>query len=379
MEHEDFTEGSLEAPSVQLLESLRNQISAVQSLHDESENTEECWGKLQVAAHNLKKHCSSSFEEIMNAHDSVHEEPQNDGKKFIQKCVRCMKSTQIHRILKKSIPGCFEELQEQQREYERLQTEVSINQQRFNSIIEKVLPSLESVEAEKRRQFICKVTELNEQWHIVSWVVHHRKKYIDGFVRLWHLFQLSLESLSRFLDDTMSFITSVKNQDCHRHCQRRNLIKDFKSKAVILQRWQAMFSVVIDAGEKLRSVSDPETSAALQEQLSQLQQSWGDTQVELEKMTLQLANTLQLTRRTADGGDGSSTSRSNQQGLLQSPSFFRRAVLRAFLLFALILLLVFSLTFVIVPSEEYYSCMNVNNFARSFSLMLQYPYGPPPS
>ncbi|XP_068005276.1 muscle-specific protein 300 kDa-like isoform X3 [Melanerpes formicivorus] len=309
MEHEDFTEGSLEAPSVQLLESLRNQISAVQSLHDESENTEECWGKLQVAAHNLKKHCSSSFEEIMNAHDSVHEEPQNDGKKFIQKCVRCMKSTQIHRILKKSIPGCFEELQEQQREYE-----------------------------------------------------------------------LSLESLSRFLDDTMSFITSVKNQDCHRHCQRRNLIKDFKSKAVILQRWQAMFSVVIDAGEKLRSVSDPETSAALQEQLSQLQQSWGDTQVELEKMTLQLANTLQLTRRTADGGDGSSTSsRSNQQGLLQSPSFFRRAVLRAFLLFALILLLVFSLTFVIVPSEEYYSCMNVNNFARSFSLMLQYPYGPPPS
>ncbi|XP_068005277.1 nesprin-1-like isoform X4 [Melanerpes formicivorus] len=300
MEHEDFTEGSLEAPSVQLLESLRNQISAVQSLHDESENTEECWGKLQVAAHNLKKHCSSSFEEIMNAHD--------------------------------------------------------------------------------RRQFICKVTELNEQWHIVSWVVHHRKKYIDGFVRLWHLFQLSLESLSRFLDDTMSFITSVKNQDCHRHCQRRNLIKDFKSKAVILQRWQAMFSVVIDAGEKLRSVSDPETSAALQEQLSQLQQSWGDTQVELEKMTLQLANTLQLTRRTADGGDGSSTSsRSNQQGLLQSPSFFRRAVLRAFLLFALILLLVFSLTFVIVPSEEYYSCMNVNNFARSFSLMLQYPYGPPPS
>lgn len=55
-----------------------------------------------------------------------------------------------------------------------------------------------------------------------------------------------------------------------------------------------MYSVVIDAGEKLRSVSDPETSAVLQEELSQLQQSWGDTQVELEKMTLQLANTLQV-------------------------------------------------------------------------------------
>ena len=55
-----------------------------------------------------------------------------------------------------------------------------------------------------------------------------------------------------------------------------------------------MYSVIIDAGEKLRAVSDPETNAVLQEELSQLQQSWGDTQVQLEKKKMQLSSTLQV-------------------------------------------------------------------------------------
>lgn len=63
---------------------------------------------------------------------------------------------------------------------------------------------------------------------------------------------------------------------------------------MILQRWQAMYSLIIDVGEKLRTVSDTETSAILQEELSQLQQSWGDTQVQLEKKKMQLSSTLQV-------------------------------------------------------------------------------------
>lgn len=63
---------------------------------------------------------------------------------------------------------------------------------------------------------------------------------------------------------------------------------------MVLQRWQAMYSLIIDVGEKLRTVSDPETNALLQEELSQLQQSWGDTQVQLEKKKMQLSSTLQV-------------------------------------------------------------------------------------
>uniref|UniRef100_A0A8C2T0X3 Spectrin repeat containing nuclear envelope protein 2 n=1 Tax=Coturnix japonica TaxID=93934 RepID=A0A8C2T0X3_COTJA len=218
-------------------------------------------------------------------HCSVLEGTQTDEKKFLQKCENWMKFLEkMKEALKSDVPGRFEELQEQQRVYEMLQTEISINQQTFNSIIAKVLLFLESGEAEKRTEFISKLTLLKEQWQNVTWLVQQRKKDIDGLVSQWQLFRSSLRSLSRFLADTNSFLTAVKSQDCYSLYHLRNLIHDFKSKAVILQRWQGMYSSVIDVGEKLRTDSDPETSDALQEELSQLQQSWGDTQVQLEKM-----------------------------------------------------------------------------------------------
>ncbi|NXC37840.1 SYNE2 protein, partial [Penelope pileata] len=225
---------------------------------------------------------------------SVLEGTEKDEKKFFQKCENWMKFLEkMKETLKTNIPGRFEELQEQQRVYEMLQTEISINQQTFNSIIAKVLLFLESGEAEKRTEFISKLTMLKEQWQNVIRLVQQRKKDIDGLVSQWQLLRSSLQSLRRFLADTNSFLTAVKSQDCYSLYHLRNLIHDFKSKAVILQRWQGMYSSVIDVGEKLRTDSDPETSAALQEELSQLQQSWGDTQIQLEKMKTWLSSILQ--------------------------------------------------------------------------------------
>ncbi|KAL2304033.1 hypothetical protein Nmel_009323 [Mimus melanotis] len=229
---------------------------------------------------------------------SMLEGTQNDEKKFFQKCEKWMKFLEkMKEALKTEIPGQFEELQEQQRVYEMLQTEISINQQTFNSIIEKVLFSLESGEAEKRTEFISKLTLLKEQWQNVIRMVQQRKKDIDGLVSQWQLFRSSLQSLNRFLDDTNSFLAAVKSQDCYSLYQLRNVIHDFKSKAVILQRWQAMYTLVIDVGEKLRAVCDPETSSALQEELSQLQQRWGQTQALLEKKKMQFSGTLQTCDR----------------------------------------------------------------------------------
>ncbi|XP_051477330.1 nesprin-2 isoform X2 [Apus apus] len=225
---------------------------------------------------------------------SVLEGTQDDEKKFFEKCENWMKFLEkMKEALKTNIPGQFEELQEQQRVYEMLQTEISINQQTFDSIITKVLLSLESGEAEKRTEFISKLTLLKEQWQNVIWTVQQRKKDIDGLVSQWQLFRSSLQSLSRFLDDTNSFLKAVKSQDCYSLYQLRNLIHDCKRKAVILQRWQAMYFLVIDVGEKLRTVSDPETSAVLQEELSQLQESWGNTQALLEKKKVELSSTIQ--------------------------------------------------------------------------------------
>ncbi|XP_053922750.1 nesprin-2 [Cuculus canorus] len=219
---------------------------------------------------------------------------QNDEKKFFQKCENWMKFLEkMKEALKADIAGQLEELQDQQRVYEMLQTEISINQQTFNSIIAKVLLSFESGEAEQRKDFISKLTLLKEQWQNVTRMVQQRKKDIDGLVSQWRLFRSSLQSLFSLLADTNSFLVAVRSQDCNSVSQLRNLIHDFKSKAVILQRWQATYSLTIDVGGKLRTVSNPETSAVLQEDLRQLEQSWGDTWVLLEKTKTQLSNALQ--------------------------------------------------------------------------------------
>ncbi|KAM4667357.1 nesprin-2 [Amazona ochrocephala] len=222
-------------------------------------------------------------------------ETQNDEKKFFQKCENWMKFLEkMKETLKTNIPVQFEELQEQQRMYEMLRTEISINQQTFNSIIAKVLLSLESGEAAQRTEFISKLTLLKEQWQNVIHVVQQRKMDIDGRMNQWQLFRSSLQSLSRHLDDTSSFLVAVKSQDCYSLYQLRILIYDCKAKAVILQRWQAMYSLTVDVGEKLPTVSDPETSTLLQEELSQLQQSWGNTQTLLQEKIMQLSSTIQI-------------------------------------------------------------------------------------
>ncbi|KAM9013927.1 nesprin-2 [Ara ararauna] len=222
-------------------------------------------------------------------------ETQNDEKKFFQKCENWMKFLEkMKDTVKTNIPVQFEDLQEQQRVYEMLQTEISINQQTFNSIIAKVLLSLESGEATQRTEFISKLTLLKAQWQNVIRMVQQRKMDIDGRMNQWQLFKSSLQSLSRLLDDTNSFLVAVKSQDCYSLYQLRILVYDCKAKAVILQRWQAMYSLTVDVGEKLRTVSNPETSTLLQEELSQLQQSWGNTQTLLQEKIMQISSTIQI-------------------------------------------------------------------------------------
>ncbi|KAI1237534.1 Nesprin-2, partial [Lamprotornis superbus] len=280
-------------------ELLMNQTLELAALSPSIESLNEASIKLPLGDFTLKKMQSLTRQWSQKTAAALEccsmlEGTQNDEKKFFQKCEKWMKFLEkMKEALKTDIPGRFEELQEQQRVYEMLQTEISINQQTFNSIIEKVLFSLESGEAEKRTEFISKLTLLKEQWQNVIRMVQQRKKDIDGLVSQWQLFRSSLQSLNRFLDDTNSFLAAVKSQDCYSLYQLRNVIHDFKSKAVILQRWQAMYTLVIDVGEKLRTVCDPETSSALQEELSQLQQRWGQTQALLEKKKMQFSGTLQ--------------------------------------------------------------------------------------
>uniref|UniRef100_A0A674JVY0 Spectrin repeat containing nuclear envelope protein 2 n=1 Tax=Terrapene triunguis TaxID=2587831 RepID=A0A674JVY0_9SAUR len=227
-------------------------------------------------------------------HCSEFEGIQSDEKKFLQKCENWVQFLEkMKEGLKVNIGGRFEKLQEQQRIYEMLQAEISVNQQIFNSIISKALLLLETGEAEKRTEFISKLTLLKEQWQSVIRMVQQRKKDIDGLVKQWQHFRVSQQNLTNFLTCTNNFIAAVKSQDGYSLYHLRNLIHDFKNKEILLQRWQTTYSLTVDIGKKLCKDSDPETNAVIQEELRQLQENWNDAQLQVEKIMKQLLGTVQ--------------------------------------------------------------------------------------
>ncbi|XP_021259550.1 nesprin-2 isoform X6 [Numida meleagris] len=137
-------------------ELLMNHMLELAALSPSIESLNEASIKLPLSEFTLKKMQNLTRQWSQKTataleHCSVLEGTQTDEKKFFQKCENWMKFLEkMKEALKTDIPGRFEELQEQQRVYEMLQTEISINQQTFNSIIAKVLLFLESGEAEKK-------------------------------------------------------------------------------------------------------------------------------------------------------------------------------------------------------------------------------------
>ncbi|XP_062974204.1 nesprin-2-like [Elgaria multicarinata webbii] len=219
---------------------------------------------------------------------------QSDDKVFLQRCqnwVQFLERTKEG--LKENVAGTLEELREQQREYEILQAEISANQQIFNAIVSEALHMLETGEAENRTEFISKLTLLKGQWQSVIRMAQQRKSEIDSLVKQWQKFTTSLKDLTKFLADTNSFIAAMKSQDKYSFHQLRNLSHDFKNKQILLQRWQTRYSLALDAGEKLLGVAAPEAKAAVQLEMSQLQENWDKTQLKVEKTAEQLQGTIQ--------------------------------------------------------------------------------------
>uniref|UniRef100_A0A8B9BV74 Spectrin repeat containing nuclear envelope protein 2 n=1 Tax=Anser brachyrhynchus TaxID=132585 RepID=A0A8B9BV74_9AVES len=214
---------------------------------------------------------------------SVHEGTQNDEKKFFQKCENWIKFLEkMKEALKTNIPGRFEELQEQQRVYE------------------------------VKTEFISKLTLLKEQWQNVIRLVQQRKKDIDGLVSQWQIFRSSLQSLSRFLADTNSFLLAVKSQDCYSLYHLRNLIQDFKVLiltfcnflGLLEQSWNCCEKQTKELESRLRELKDEikdplpvenEELYKAKEHMKELEQSladWAHNMKELRAMKVELAHCI---------------------------------------------------------------------------------------
>uniref|UniRef100_A0ABM5FBV7 Nesprin-2 isoform X3 n=1 Tax=Pogona vitticeps TaxID=103695 RepID=A0ABM5FBV7_9SAUR len=219
---------------------------------------------------------------------------KSDDRTFCQRCqtwVQFLERTK--EALKENVAGTLEELQEQHREYEILQAEISVNQQVFNAIVSKALHMAEEGEAGNRAEFISKLTRLKEQWQNIILRAQKRKSEIDGLVKLWQKFTASLQDLTKFLTDTNIFIVVMKNQDKNSLHQVRNLSHDFKNKQVLLQRWRTRYSLTLETGRKILDVASPAAKTAIELQINQLQECWDTTQIQVEKIAKQFQDTIQ--------------------------------------------------------------------------------------
>ncbi|OWK09294.1 SYNE2, partial [Cervus elaphus hippelaphus] len=193
----------------------------------------------------------------------------------------------IEETLKANVADSLPALLEQQKTYEMLEAEVSINQIIADSYVTQCLHLLDTAEIEKRPEFVWKFTRLKAQWQSAAQGVRQRKGNIDELVRQWRSFTTSEGDLLRFLADTSHLLSAVKSQDCHSLHQTRSLIHELKNKEIHFQRWQTTYALTLEAGEKLLNTANLETKESVNKRISQLQDNWKDRKLQLGEMIKQ--------------------------------------------------------------------------------------------
>ncbi|XP_076778100.1 nesprin-2 isoform X4 [Arvicanthis niloticus] len=184
-------------------------------------------------------------------------------------------------------------LLEQQKTYEILEAEVSINQTVADAYVAQSLQLLDTAEIEKRPEFVSEFSTLSDQWQRAARGVQQRKCAIGRLVTQWRFFTTSVEDLLRFLTDTGHLLSAVKEQDCYSLCHTRRLIHELKCREIHIQRWRTTYELALEAGEKLQDTPNPETREFIHRQTSRLQDTWKDTELSLGEMISQLQSTAE--------------------------------------------------------------------------------------
>uniref|UniRef100_A0A8C4MAE4 Nesprin-2 n=1 Tax=Equus asinus TaxID=9793 RepID=A0A8C4MAE4_EQUAS len=210
------------------------------------------------------------------------------SEKFLSCCEKWVQLLEkIEETLKANITDSLPTLLEQQKTYEMLEAEVSINQTIADSYITQSLQLLDTTEVEKKPEFVLNFTRLKDRWQSAVRSVRQRKSDISGLVRQWQSFTTSEEDLLRFLTDTTHLLSAVKSQDCYSLYQTRSLIHELKNREIHFQRWQPTYALTLEAGEKLLNITNLETKESIDKRINQLQDNWKDTKLQVGEMIKQ--------------------------------------------------------------------------------------------
>ncbi|XP_036165466.1 nesprin-2 isoform X3 [Myotis myotis] len=199
-----------------------------------------------------------------------------------EKWVRLLEK--IEETLKTSIADSLPALLGQQKAYEMLEAEVSINQTIADYYVTQSLQLLDTTEIEKRPAFVSKFTQLKARWQSAAQSVRQRKRAVAALVRQWRCFSTPEGDLLRFLAATSQLLSAVRSQDCHSLFQTRRLIHELKNKEIHFERWQTTYELTLEAGEKLLSTTNPESKESVNKRISQLQDNWKDTKTQVGEM-----------------------------------------------------------------------------------------------
>ncbi|XP_028645647.1 nesprin-2-like isoform X2 [Grammomys surdaster] len=216
------------------------------------------------------------------------------NEKFLHYCEKWIQVLEkIQESLAVDVAHSLPALLEQQKTYEILEAEVSINQTVADAFVAQSLQLLDTAELEKRPEFVSDFSTLSDQWQRAARGVQQRKCDIGRLVTQWRFFTTSVEDLLRFLTDTGHLLSAVKEQHCYSLCQTRRLIHELKSKEIHIQRWRTTYELALEAGEKLRDTPNPETREFIHRQTSRLQDTWKDTELRLGQMISRLQTTAE--------------------------------------------------------------------------------------
>lgn len=209
---------------------------------------------------------------------------------FLEKCETWMEFlVQTEHKLAAEISGNFQHLLEQQRAHELFQAEMFSRQQILHSIVVDGQHLLEQGQVDDRDEFSLKLTLLSNQWQGVIRRAQQRRGIIDSQVRQWQRYREMAEKLRKWLAEVSSLPLGGLGSIPVPLQQVRILFDDVQFKEKVFLRQQGSYILTVEAGKQLLLSADSGAEAALQAELTEIQEKWKSARTHLEEQKKKLA------------------------------------------------------------------------------------------
>ncbi|XP_068007808.1 nesprin-1 isoform X2 [Melanerpes formicivorus] len=238
---------------------------------------------------------------------------------FLEKCETWMDLlVQTEQKLAAEISGNYQSLLEQQRAHELFQAEMFSRQQILHSIISDGQHLLEQGQVDDRDEFNLKLTLLSNQWQGVIRRAQQRKGIIDSQIHQWQRYREMAEKLRKWLVEMSCQPVSGLGNGPIPLQQARALLDEVQLKEKVLLRQQGSYILTVEAGKQLLLSADSGAEAALQTELTEIQERWKIASTQLEQQKKQLTLILKDWKKSEKGvGDSLEKLRSFKKKLSQ--------------------------------------------------------------